>query len=178
MVTMKDMEARMENMQSGFRRELDDLHSTVRQLYPKEITEGISKLSHLEQSISAFNKGIQEIKRLLTGGGKNLMSSSPPKFEPGHHESGSPKPFGERGKSPHPATQSTTIGIEYLPQRLQLPVFDGADPTGWVFQVKQYFEINDLHAEERLRVAMVCMESEALAWYIWIETSLSQMGRV
>ena len=80
MVTMKDMEARMENLQLGFRRELDDLHSTVHQLNPEEIIEGMSKLSHLEQSVGALDEGIQEIKRLLTRGGKHSMSSSPLEF--------------------------------------------------------------------------------------------------
>ena len=59
--------------------------------------------------------------------------------------------------------------MEYLPRRLELPAFDSADPMGWVFQVERYFEINGLRAEERLRAAMVCMEGEALAGYIWEE---------
>ena len=58
MVTVKEMEARMENLQSGFQRELDDLHSIVLQLNPEEITKGMSKLSHLERSVGALDKGI------------------------------------------------------------------------------------------------------------------------
>ena len=78
MVTLKDMEAKMENRQSGFQRELDDLNSTICQLNLEEITEGIRKLSHLERYVGALDEGIQEIRRLLMGGGKNSASSSPP----------------------------------------------------------------------------------------------------
>ena len=58
-------------------------------------------------------------------------------------------------------------GVDYLPRCLELPVFEGIDPDGWIFQAKRYFEINDLRADERLQATMVvCMEGEALAWFI------------
>ena len=51
--------------------------------------------------------------------------------------------------------------------RLELPVFEGSDPDGWIFKVEGYFEFNGLQANERLRAALLCMERDALAWYIW-----------
>ena len=85
MVTMREvasqvegMEVRMVMLQSEFRQELDGLHSTVLQLHPKELLAGMTKISHLEQSVNALDEGIQEIKKLLLTGGKESTSSSTP----------------------------------------------------------------------------------------------------
>ena len=64
-MTMKDvasqvegMEARMGTLQSEFKQDLDGLHSTIQQLKPEEIMARITKINHLEHSISVLEEGI------------------------------------------------------------------------------------------------------------------------
>ena len=58
---VEGMEARMVTLQSEFRQELDGLHSTVLQLNPEELMVGMTKISHLKQSVNALDEGIQKI---------------------------------------------------------------------------------------------------------------------
>ena len=158
-------EIRMQMLHTGFRQELDGLQSSIQQLNPKEIKEGITRISHLERSIGILDKGIQEIKKMLLMGGKNTASSSTLEGDFSLHEPGSPDPMGDRGKAPHVAPQPTTTRVENLPRQLELPVFEGSNPASWIFRAKRYFEFNSLQANERLKAALVCMEGEGLAWY-------------
>ena len=143
MVTVKDMcsqveemEVRMGTLESGLQQELDELHSTVCQLNPEEIMKGMSKITHLERSISALDEEIQKIKKSLLVGGKNSASSSPPRFNPRQLESGYTQPHGERGKATHPAPQFMTRELEHLPRRLELPLFEGAEADCWIFRAE------------------------------------------
>ncbi|CAN4106303.1 unnamed protein product [Withania somnifera] len=35
-------------------------------------------------------------------------------------------------------------------RKLQLPVFEGEDPLGWIFKVERYFTVNEISEAERL----------------------------
>ena len=61
-------------------------------------------------------------------------------------------------------TKPIRVRTKYLPRLLELPIFEGVDLDSWIFRVERYFEINGLHADERLQAAMVCMKGEVLAW--------------
>ena len=117
---------------------------------------------------------------MLLMGGKNTASSSTLEGDFSLHEPGSPDPMGDRGKAPHVAPQPTTARVENLPRQLELPVFEGSDLASWIFKAKRYFEFNSLQVNERLRAALVCMEGESLASYIWAEGAapFSWMGRI
>ncbi|EXB74477.1 hypothetical protein L484_026170 [Morus notabilis] len=46
-----------------------------------------------------------------------------------------------------------------------MPTFDGENPDGWVFRVERYFTMNGLSENEKLEVAIVSLDGEALAWF-------------
>ena len=79
------------------------------------------------------------------------------------------RPGDEVGRPSRIEPQPISSVPEHFPRCLKLPIFEGSDPDGWIFRVERYFEINSLHADEKLRVVLVCMEGEALAWYNWEE---------
>ncbi|KAF3626844.1 Ubiquitin carboxyl-terminal hydrolase 7 [Capsicum annuum] len=45
-------------------------------------------------------------------------------------------------------------------QKLQLPVFEGEDPLGWIFQVERYFAVNEISEVERLRATVTAFREE------------------
>jgi len=55
--------------------------------------------------------------------------------------------------------------------KLELPRFDGSDPLGWIFKIKQFFEFHNIPEDQRLRLASFYMEGEALTWYQWMHSN-------
>ena len=49
--------------------------------------------------------------------------------------------------------------------RLEMPMFTGKCPEGWIFRAELFFEMNRLTEGEKLPVAGVSFEEKALAWY-------------
>ncbi|KAL2466243.1 hypothetical protein Adt_42094 [Abeliophyllum distichum] len=54
-------------------------------------------------------------------------------------------------------------------RRMDMPVFTGEDPDGWIFRAERYFAINRMTEELKLEAVVVCFEGESLAWYQWEE---------
>ena len=129
----------------------------------------MAKISHLENTVCALDEGIREIKHLLLAKGKTPVSSSVPVNDSSPSEASSRRPLDEVGRPSCIEPQPMASVPEHFPRRLELPIFEGSDPDGWIFRVERYFEINDLRADEKLRAVIVCMEGKALAWYNWEE---------
>jgi hypothetical protein len=51
------------------------------------------------------------------------------------------------------------------PLRLDFPRFDGENPAGWSYKVKQFFEYYQTPLFQRIRMASFHMEGEALVWF-------------
>uniref|UniRef100_M1CU33 Disease resistance protein n=1 Tax=Solanum tuberosum TaxID=4113 RepID=M1CU33_SOLTU len=51
-------------------------------------------------------------------------------------------------------------------RELQLPVFEGEDPLGWIYRVERYFAVNEISEAERLQAAGVSLEGKTLNWII------------
>ncbi|XP_063935341.1 transposon Tf2-1 polyprotein isoform X1 [Daucus carota subsp. sativus] len=52
-------------------------------------------------------------------------------------------------------------------RKLDMPIFDGGDPDGWVLRVERYFAFYRLTEEEMLEAVAVALEGDALRWYQW-----------
>lgn len=46
-----------------------------------------------------------------------------------------------------------------------MPVFEGTDPDGWILRGEKYFDFYKLTEKEKLEVAVVSMEGDALRWF-------------
>ena len=52
--------------------------------------------------------------------------------------------------------------------KLDVPRFDGSDPSSWVFKITQFFEYHSTPDSERLTIASFYMEGSALTWFQWM----------
>lgn len=52
-------------------------------------------------------------------------------------------------------------------RKLDMPLFDGYDPDGWVLRVERYFDFYKLTEQERLDAVVVALEGDALKWFQW-----------
>ncbi|KAL5133214.1 hypothetical protein HKD37_03G006579 [Glycine soja] len=49
---------------------------------------------------------------------------------------------------------------------LEMSIFEGEDPMGWLTKIKKYFRLE----EDKLEPMMVAMDEEALGWFQWWES--------
>lgn len=92
----------------------------------------------------------------------------------------------DRGKNYENATQGANSGnvagdsgdtsrpqnVENDPTRfwkLEIPLFAGDNPIGWLFKLKRYFSVNAIEENEKLEAAVVCLEHKALNWFQWLK---------
>ncbi|XP_009797900.1 uncharacterized protein [Nicotiana sylvestris] len=61
---------------------------------------------------------------------------------------------------------------ETRPRRLELPLFSGDNPYGWLNRAERYFHFNGIDDKDKLEVAAVCLEGRALNWFQWRETRI------
>ena len=52
-------------------------------------------------------------------------------------------------------------------RKLDMPIFEGNNPDGWILRAERYFLFYNLTEEEMLEAAVVGMDGEALLWYQW-----------
>ena len=62
----------------------------------------------------------------------------------------------------------TTHLINPPKMKLDVPRFDGFDPSGWVFKITQFFEYHSTPESNRLTIAFFYMEGPALVWFQWM----------
>lgn len=50
-------------------------------------------------------------------------------------------------------------------KKVKMPIFEGSDPDSWIFCADRYFQIHQLSEAEKLNVAVISFEGEAIEWY-------------
>lgn len=80
-----------------------------------------------------------------------------------HTANSTPSPS---SSSPTPA--SNTISIKPPKMKVDVPRFDGSDPSGWIFKISHFFAYHSTSESERLTIASFYMEGSALAWFQWM----------
>ena len=48
---------------------------------------------------------------------------------------------------------------------MELPNFDGSEPTGWIARVERFFEVHEVKPELWVGMAFVSMEGAAVHWF-------------
>ena len=52
-------------------------------------------------------------------------------------------------------------------RRLEMSIFEGWNPEGWIYRAERYFCLNNLSAPEKMEAAAISLDGEALAWFQW-----------
>ena len=52
-------------------------------------------------------------------------------------------------------------------RRVEMPVFEGGNPEGWIFRAWKFFYVHRLTEAEKVDVAALSFDGEALAWFQW-----------
>lgn len=57
-------------------------------------------------------------------------------------------------------------------RKLDLPMFDGTNPNGWILRAERYFKFHHLDEEDKVEAAVVALEGDALLWFQWESTRM------
>lgn len=52
-------------------------------------------------------------------------------------------------------------------KKLDLPLFDGENPDGWILRAERFFEFYGLSEKEKVEATIVALEDKALLWFQW-----------
>ncbi|KAJ9542106.1 hypothetical protein OSB04_028612 [Centaurea solstitialis] len=52
-------------------------------------------------------------------------------------------------------------------RKLDMPLFDGVNPDGWILRAERYFQFYRLNEPEKMEAAVVALEGDALLWFQW-----------
>ncbi|XP_010270441.1 PREDICTED: uncharacterized protein LOC104606771 [Nelumbo nucifera] len=178
MVTAKEVasqvegfEERLSSLHFGFRLEMDGLRNEFQRLDTDKVAAGLSKISSLENSVQSLEGGVQDLVRRFDLLLQQQAYSAPLSATDIAPPLVTSSRAADKGKSAAFPTSSSMSVPEHtsdpLPRKLELPIFYGENPDGWLFRAERYFEINGLLPAECLRAAVVCLEGDALVWYYW-----------
>ena len=53
-------------------------------------------------------------------------------------------------------------------KKIELPVFEGLDPVSWIARAEKFFEVHRVQEEEKIQLAFISMEGEAVHWFRFI----------
>lgn len=153
---------RVENRVDDLEEKLAAVQAELQRLDIEQMQSGIKKIPLLEESISTLIKKIDNLSHEVTRPSTTALEG----LQQHLTTSGSGK---EKGTLLDIILPTPGSALDSLPRRLELPVFEGLNPEGWLFRDERHFELNNLSPAEKLRSAVVCFEGDALSWYYYEE---------
>lgn len=91
-------------------------------------------------------------------------STTPTREQPGRGSLG--PPFGEETFHSE-ENQTNGRGGSWRFRKLDLPLFDGINPDGWIIRAERYFKFHRMSEEDKVEAAVVALEGDALLWFQW-----------
>ncbi|CAH9119644.1 unnamed protein product [Cuscuta europaea] len=61
-------------------------------------------------------------------------------------------------------------------RKIDLPIFNGKDACGWLLRMNHYFRLNRTEEVDKIDVAVIAMEDQALSWFQWWEGQALQQN--
>ncbi|XP_010523342.1 PREDICTED: uncharacterized protein LOC104801707 [Tarenaya hassleriana] len=66
-----------------------------------------------------------------------------------------------------PQHASIITGNELTLKKLEMPIFEGTNVAGWVVRAERYFKYGAIRDQDKLPIATLSIDGEALNWYDW-----------
>ncbi|XP_073035559.1 uncharacterized protein [Primulina eburnea] len=72
--------------------------------------------------------------------------------------------------------EEATEEVRMALKKIELPVFEGEDPMGWLGRMEQYFEVHETPRDCRLKLAYICMHGTTVHWFRWVKVRIPNIG--
>ncbi|KAL4591834.1 hypothetical protein LXL04_004807 [Taraxacum kok-saghyz] len=127
----------------------------------------------MDESSDAFVFSILETPKTIPQGAGSSGATTPTHGGPslgGYRGSGDTK--GGQGNTGgggfhHSSGGEHGGGNHWRFRKLDMPLFDGSNPDGWILRAERYFRFYKLPEEDKIEAAVVSLEGDALLWYQW-----------
>ncbi|GAU49709.1 hypothetical protein TSUD_407860 [Trifolium subterraneum] len=151
----KQMEARVEALESEIsvvRTSLIDVQNTVKENHASLMAfiEKLMGKSIQEESSGGSVKSSPEKEKVL----ENLSLKGEAKW-----------------MSSNSNRNDTISEFRHAVRKVELPLFNGEDPAGWISRAEIYFRIQETTPEVKVRLAQICMEGSTIHFFnsLWSE---------
>lgn len=160
---------RLENRIDRSKKKQDGFMNLVKGEQEKFQDEIRSTLTSFKVAETVHSKATKGSSEQWLGKGRSGMNEGEG-FESGRHKGfgdGSGR-FGENGWERNGGgSGSSGVAGNWRYKRLDLPLFTGQNPDGWIMSTERFFQFYHLTEEEKLEASVVAMKGDALLWFQW-----------
>ncbi|KAL4557540.1 hypothetical protein LXL04_035721 [Taraxacum kok-saghyz] len=118
-----------------------------------------TRLQSLHTRVTAQEGKMDQISTQMTDLATSFTSLKELMEKVLQHSSENPIPPGD-----NPIPPPSSDSLFSLP-KVKIPVFDGADPRGWITKAELYFTVHKTLDSNKLKLSQMCMEGTALNWF-------------
>jgi hypothetical protein len=136
-----------------------------------------NELADVRSSLTAVENAVRDLPGALIamlerslGISLNVSQGSVHKHQAGG--SGKPETEGEESdeessekKTNVPKAETVTTEFHRSARKVELPLFDGKDPAGWISRAEVYFRVQNTPPEIKVSLAQLCMEGSTIHFF-------------
>ena len=174
------VEEKIEEVQSELRQEVTAIRSQIEHL-PRELDilrANTQRLPELEKKVEFLVAHISQLLQTTQNVGVASTSAADDRHKraidgdssASHPLPAAPSPVRPQpSRSPEPPITQSDLNHsrDFRPPRIELPLFFGDNPDGWVFRVERFYLLNRLSEAEMLEAAIIGLDGDALTWFQW-----------
>ena len=120
------------------------------------------KIEALERITEQAQKAQAEMAERLSGMEAtlaNILASLQGRRTPSPPRGRGEETSGDQGKTGDDEKEKQPEALSH--RKLELPLFDGEDPLGWIFKVERYFMVNGVTEAEKVDAAIVSLDRKS-----------------
>ncbi|KAL4571571.1 hypothetical protein LXL04_018332 [Taraxacum kok-saghyz] len=139
------------------------LHDNLQSQLAGQIAEQMEQLTKKFSEIAA-----ETIKTTITESGSLFRRDErTPKGTPASGAGSGGGLGGGPGGGPGDGAGNAGGGTNWRYRKLDMPLFDGSHPDGWILRAERYFSFYKLSEADKVEAAVVALEGDALLWFQW-----------
>lgn len=173
------------NLEERFRR-VDELNDTVADSSERvdKLTQAVEALiqrqSQAESQVQASDRMMQSMQATMTALMtivKDRLSSTDDLVSPIRNPEKRPVQVNASSSEPNrPIPMTDPSGFASLMptsesqfKKLDMPVFDGKNPHGWIARVERFFRHGQYTEDQKMHLVSMSLEGVVLSWFLWEE---------
>ncbi|KAF3667065.1 hypothetical protein FXO38_08796 [Capsicum annuum] len=138
----------------------------LREMMQKVLTEVGTPAGEVS-TLKGLDQAVVEIREKLASTGENQRGKSPAIVREREGLNDGPRQFDERSQREKSIGSYNNHHFQFSRwSRLDFLKFSGEDLRSWLFKVEQFFNMENVPMDERVNVASVQFEGEAIQWHL------------
>ena len=141
------------------------------------MTTNKERIELLEEKLGGVQEGMQRMEVGITDKVQRLEETIAKLSEAFLSSRGSPSHNNYQQEGSHRTNRDTGENIRPFSSKiakLEFPSFSGDDSTEWLNCVDQFFEFQEIAADQKLRLASFHLEGEANQWWQWFRKAFAE----